>query len=73
MTGLVGADPKIHEKFNAKTIHSLTYDEIVKYNKERNKGTFIDRSWRDNVDETSDLEDPNMSRWEKFKSGRYSV
>jgi len=37
----------------------LTFDEIIKYNRERNKGTFIDRTWREDVDETSDLDDPN--------------
>ncbi|CDW77007.1 UNKNOWN [Stylonychia lemnae] len=65
-------DPKINEKFNSKTIHNLTYDEIIKYNKERNKGTFIDRSWRDQVNEDDDLDNPNTTRWEKFKAGRYN-
>lgn len=61
------------EKYNAKNIHNLTYDEIIMLNRERNKTTFFDRSWRDKVDASRDLEDENISRWQKFIQGRYSL
>lgn len=61
------------EKYNQKTIHALTYKEIIALNREKNKETFMDRSWREVTDkEGSVLEDPNLTRWQKFKAGGYS-
>ena len=36
------------KKFNEKTISNMTYKEIIENNKVSRKGTFMDRSWRDN-------------------------
>ena len=40
-------------------------------NREKNKGTFMDRSWRENP--TNPLEDETKTKWERFKEGGYSV
>lgn len=40
-------------------------------NREKNKGTFIDRSWRDHA--TNPLDDENATKWTKFIQGGYSV
>jgi len=53
---------------------NLTFEEIIRLNREKNKGTFLDRSWRDRVEtEGSAYDDPSLSRWQKFKAGGYSV
>ena len=43
----------------------------MELNKESRKGTFMDRSWKDT--ETNILENHDMTRWEKFKSGGYTA
>ena len=40
-------------------------------NKESRKGTFLDRSWRD--DQKNVLEDTELTKWEKFKAGGYTI
>ena len=53
---------------------NLTFEEIIRLNREKNRGTFLDRSWRDRVEtEGSAYDDPSLSRWQKFKAGGYSV
>lgn len=65
---------KWRETYNPKNIHNLTFKEIVTLNREKNKDTFMDRSWRDRVDkEGSVLDDPSFTRWQKFKAGGYSL
>ena len=45
----------------------------MKLNREKNKGTFVDRSWRERVEkEGTAAEDPGLSRWQKFIAGGYS-
>jgi hypothetical protein len=52
----------------------LTYKEIIQLNREKNKNTFMDRSWRDRVEtEGTPLDDPTLTRWQKFKYGGYSI
>ena len=63
--------PDTGAQFNEKTITKMTYREIIEANRESRKGTFMDRSWRDT--EENILERPDMTRWEKFKAGGYSV
>eukprot|EP00347_Sterkiella_histriomuscorum_P022416 403338569 len=41
-------------------------------NREKSKGSIFDRSWRDRVDTVSELDDKNVTKWQKFKDGRYS-
>ena len=51
----------------------MTYEEIMKLNREKNRGTFIDRSWRERVEkEGTAAEDPDATRWQKFIAGGYS-
>lgn len=46
----------------------------MKLNREKNKDTFMDRSWRDRAEkEGSVLDDPELTRWQKFKAGGYSI
>ena len=59
------------KKYNEKTISNLTYAEIMELNKISRKGTFMDRSWQETA--TNVLENEDMSRWEKFKAGGYTV
>jgi hypothetical protein len=49
----------------------LTYSEIIKLNREKNKGTFMDRSWKEFA--TNPLDDENLTKWDKFKQGGYSL
>ena len=57
--------------YTPKNIQNLTYEEILAYNRERNKGTFMDRSWRDKAVDEELVE--KMSRKEKFLNGHYSL
>ena len=42
-------------------------------NREKNCGTFVDRSWRDRVEkEGTAAEDPGLSRWQKLLAGGYT-
>lgn len=54
-------EPSWKAQYNAKNISNLTYSEILELNREKNKGTFMDRSWRDNA--TNPLEDENLTKW----------
>ena len=40
-------------------------------NRNSKKGTFLDRTWRDTSE--NPLENPNLSRGQKFKQGGYSI
>jgi hypothetical protein len=53
---------------------NLTFEEIIRLNREKNRGTFIDRSWRDRLEnEGSAYDDPSLTKWQRFKAGGYSV
>jgi hypothetical protein len=46
----------------------------MKLNREKNKNTFMDRSWRERVEkEGSAADEPGISKWQKFIRGGYSV
>jgi len=46
----------------------------MKLNREKNKNTFMDRTWRERVEkEGSAADEPGISRWQKFIRGGYSV
>ena len=57
-------------EFNEKSISNMTYSEILEKNRESRKGTFMDRTWRDSVENI--LEDESLTKWQKFKSGGYT-
>ena len=45
----------------------------MKLNREKNKDTFMDRSWRERIEkEGTAAEEPGLSRWQKFIRGGYS-
>ena len=58
--------------FNAETISSMGYSEIIKANRNSHAGTFMDRSWRDPSRDIEVLNDPTLSRWQKLTQGGYS-
>ena len=62
---------KPSQDLNEKTISKMTYSQILEANRRQKQGTFMDRTWRDNAE--NPLEDPNLSKMEKFKSGGYAV
>ena len=61
---------ELQEKYNEKTISTLTYQEIIDLNRQSRKGTFMDRSWRQT--QNNILEDQSLTRWDKFKNGGYT-
>ena len=61
------------KEFNAETISTMTYKEIIQRNRDSHKGTFMDRTWRDGKEGTlAILNDQTLSRWQKFIQGGYS-
>ena len=45
----------------------------MQLNREKNKDTFMDRSWRERAaKEGLVLDDPNLTKWQKFTAGGYS-
>ena len=45
----------------------------MQLNREKNKDTFMDRSWRERAEkEGSVLDDPTKTKWQKFLAGGYS-
>ena len=78
-TAAVPRKPRVNKEawrdtYNQHNMQNLTFEEIIKLNREKNKGTFIDRSWRDRVEtEGSAYEDPSLTKWQKFKAGGYSI
>ena len=52
---------KAKQVFNEKTITEMSYKEIIAANKESRKGTFMDRSWKEN--QKNVLLDNDMTRW----------
>ena len=61
----------VSKVYNENTIANLTFKEIMELNKESRKGTFLDRSWKDTA--TNILENKELTRWQKFTSGGYTV
>jgi len=41
----------------------MTYAEIIQKNREQHKGTFMDKSWRNQEDGLKVLGDPELSGW----------
>ena len=45
----------------------------MKLNRDKNKDTFMDRTWRDRIEkEGTSAEEPGLSKWQKFTRGGYS-
>ena len=72
-----GEEPKKdawRASYNQHNMKNLTFEEIIRLNREKNRGTFIDRSWRDRLEnEGSAYDDPSLTKWQRFKAGGYSV
>lgn len=54
---------------NAQTISQMSYSEIIKKNREQHKGTFMDRTWRDEI---TDEEPKGKTFSDNLKNGSYS-
>lgn len=67
-------EPELKEwqiKLTSTNIQNLTYEEILRLNREKHKGTFMDRTWKEHA--KNPLDDPTTTKWQKFKDGGYSV
>ena len=61
-------------EFNSQSIQHMNYRQIIEANRRQHKGTFMDRSWRSDPEAngTNTLNDPTLSRWQKFTGGAYT-
>ena len=60
-------------EFNSKTIQNMTSREIYAANRERNKGTLMDKSWRKASQESLDAYyDPELSFSQKLLKGAFT-
>ena len=65
------SDEKPEKEFNSKTISEMSYSEIIAANRNSHKGTFMDRSWKKNINHDV-YNDKDASFTNRLTSGSYT-